>query len=70
MKQRNIYLLTFICCMSLFSAANGNANKCASVCTGKDSVKKLETLEATVEADKTEEAGFNFSPLEYFTLSI
>ena len=56
--------------MSLFSAANGNANKCASVCTGKDSVKKLETLEATVEADKTEEAGFNFSPLEYFTLSI
>jgi hypothetical protein len=67
MKQRNIYLLIFICCMSLIAAANGNANKCKVVapCT-----EKLEQTDVKAEASVKEELKFNFSPLEVFTLSI
>ena len=67
MKQRTIYLLIFICCMSLFTAANGNAKNCNAVSSCKENIEKLD---GKAEATAPEEMKFNFSPMDLFVLSI
>ncbi len=70
MKHRTLYLLIFICCMSLLSAANGNAHKCQTVCTGMEEAKVIEQLDAKAAANSEEKSSGGFSPFELFTLSI
>ena len=67
MKQKTVYLLLIICCMSFLPAANGNGSKCTLNACSKKSIsptqEQLQGLEVT-------ETRFNFSPMDTFVLSI
>lgn len=59
MKQKIIYMLAIVCCMSFFSAAKQNDSKCNLRCC-KTAIKTKPVNQAE------QETGFNFSPLRLF----
>ncbi len=67
MKQRTVYLLLIICCMSFLPAANGNGSKCTLNACSK---KAISPLQEELRAGDVTETRFNFSPMDTFVLSI
>ena len=68
MKQKTIYIILVVCCLSLFSSAKQLGKNCVKNGGCKYSKQKAAVKEATLR-EQAQDA-YDISPLHHFLLSI